>query len=1212
MTMGADFRAFIEPRRFNPNSAFGGAPAGQLDGGIFVSSQIPFDSNISQGDYLSAAWQEDPRWGVSEPWWPQRTLNATNAKPVRGGGEIHDLVLLYETNNLYGQMSDVEYGTGIPFEGFGLGFFPTEFDRWLDPFSLVGSTFQDFHQVAVFPWRNFINGLPSADDHLFNVFHYPYETVPFFLAQHDLPPFGPRSAFLPIPATATTLPDYASWPAFLQPDEYPKESQWDLADRTSRYLKQHIEAQGQATAMLGINLVGADDPVVNALTQVKLQQLTVAFWGPDLDPRTDFLSLDPNGTSTTSGVLLVEDTSGDGVFGAQITTVDPLNIDTPVQLVNLGWRTAPEFVDLTGDGVANDLNGDGIVTNADKAWVLRLRPSTPWPLPVRDAPGGSFPDAAAAASLKGEFGENSGGHQISLAAGSTESGAVKATAKTVPTDPGKSYWKKTPVTMTEKESLAALNAATGVTTKAIGPAGSPGDDLFVVVRTSDKLRRFQQFRAIVPSTLPERAPADRLAGIQLLPQTPISQSIYQKTQPEEGPVQTYYGPDVPTYKPDQRWLSYDSGVDLIEANIATKLVDLTGNGQTIRKNSPDLAVMGIDVSTNRTTAVGTAASGATGVGGPATFTVAGAGWVAGAFTDYFLIDKNYKPFRITGNDATKLFLQATANAAGTPTSGAWRVVRDPSFLEQVIIEFYDVGNDGGFNILDDLKPFDIDPTVSGIAIYRDNDNNPGNENGVFDPGDLPVQLDYPPFQIGQAGEPDTQVMMVFSTPGTDNVPQPIATQSRNRQWVPDTFGASSSDSAFGPDFFIVIRTSDNIQVGDDFRLGLVSWGPNTPSEPDPDTFPPPPASRIGEFDVFAEFPWGARALGFISFFTDEPYYKQYPEEDNSGFDWVRSTANKALQSRTITATEGVIQGDDVAITSVVPSQLPKDVPAGGVTIAITGQNFGNTPIVTLDGVALTIVSASNTQIIATIPGGTTVDPDNDNKATLRVTNSTTGKFAVYSAFTIVPGGGGTPPSISSVNPSSGGKTVFPVTISGSNFDDPKVFFEGTIMPVQSWTPTSITVGFPVGGLPLTGPLDVTVQNQTTDLFAVKPDGFNFVNSPGGGGGGGSGLGGGLPTCFIATAAYGSPLAGDLDTFRSFRDAVLLKTAVGAAAVDLYYTVSPSIADQVAAHPALAALVRMVLTPIAWGLESPVLAALALVLAFAAAMKIRRKRCAART
>lgn len=79
-------------------------------------------------------------------------------------------------------------------------------------------------------------------------------------------------------------------------------------------------------------------------------------------------------------------------------------------------------------------------------------------------------------------------------------------------------------------------------------------------------------------------------------------------------------------------------------------------------------------------------------------------------------------------------------------------------------------------------------------------------------------------------------------------------------------------------------------------------------------------------------------------------------------------------------------------------------------------------------------------------------------------------------------------------------------------------------------------------------------------------------------GGDSGGGGGGP-CFIATAAYGTPMAADIDTLRSFRDTYLLNNAAGTAFVDAYYSVSPYIADAVAKSPALAAVVRVMLVPI---------------------------------
>ncbi len=62
-------------------------------------------------------------------------------------------------------------------------------------------------------------------------------------------------------------------------------------------------------------------------------------------------------------------------------------------------------------------------------------------------------------------------------------------------------------------------------------------------------------------------------------------------------------------------------------------------------------------------------------------------------------------------------------------------------------------------------------------------------------------------------------------------------------------------------------------------------------------------------------------------------------------------------------------------------------------------------------------------------------------------------------------------------------------------------------------------------------------------------------------------------CFIATAAYGSPLHQDVALFRRFRDRVLMPSPLGRAFVHAYYRVSPPLADFIAAHPRLKELVR---------------------------------------
>ena len=73
--------------------------------------------------------------------------------------------------------------------------------------------------------------------------------------------------------------------------------------------------------------------------------------------------------------------------------------------------------------------------------------------------------------------------------------------------------------------------------------------------------------------------------------------------------------------------------------------------------------------------------------------------------------------------------------------------------------------------------------------------------------------------------------------------------------------------------------------------------------------------------------------------------------------------------------------------------------------------------------------------------------------------------------------------------------------------------------------------------------------------------------------------GSLPTpCFIATAAYGTPLAQEIQILREFRDEYLLTNPLGQTLVDLYYRVSPAVAEFITEHPVLKPVVRAGLLP----------------------------------
>ncbi len=69
-------------------------------------------------------------------------------------------------------------------------------------------------------------------------------------------------------------------------------------------------------------------------------------------------------------------------------------------------------------------------------------------------------------------------------------------------------------------------------------------------------------------------------------------------------------------------------------------------------------------------------------------------------------------------------------------------------------------------------------------------------------------------------------------------------------------------------------------------------------------------------------------------------------------------------------------------------------------------------------------------------------------------------------------------------------------------------------------------------------------------------------------------------CFIATAAYGSPYEKDVVIFRQFRDRYLLTNSPGRLFVRTYYRLSPPLADFIAGHDTLRAMVRCALSPLA--------------------------------
>jgi hypothetical protein len=71
----------------------------------------------------------------------------------------------------------------------------------------------------------------------------------------------------------------------------------------------------------------------------------------------------------------------------------------------------------------------------------------------------------------------------------------------------------------------------------------------------------------------------------------------------------------------------------------------------------------------------------------------------------------------------------------------------------------------------------------------------------------------------------------------------------------------------------------------------------------------------------------------------------------------------------------------------------------------------------------------------------------------------------------------------------------------------------------------------------------------------------------------------VDACFIATAAYGSVLANDVEMLRRFRDRMLKHTVLGELAVETYYTFGPTVAGVIGESDLLRSTARDALAPL---------------------------------
>ena len=190
---------------------------------------------------------------------------------------------------------------------------------------------------------------------------------------------------------------------------------------------------------------------------------------------------------------------------------------------------------------------------------------------------------------------------------------------------------------------------------------------------------------------------------------------------------------------------------------------------------------------------------------------------------------------------------------------------------------------------------------------------------------------------------------------------------------------------------------------------------------------------------------------------------------------------------------------------------------------------------------------------------------------------------------------GVPPAIAGRSPASGAADVavnVPVTATFSETMSASTINASTFTLTQGGVPVAGAVSYNGGTLtatftPLSNLAYGTTYTATLTSAVQDSEGVALASSSawtfttvGPAVSGGSGGGGGGGGCFIATAAFGSALEPRVAALRGFRDAYLLPSTSGRAFVGLYYALSPSLADLIAADESLRAGTRAMLTPLA--------------------------------